>query len=75
MMMELRKVEEALELAKVAMQTELGSSRDKLVSVIYCQILGMSKIFKRTKRQWSILNTGSRLDDMENSKIFKTMKR
>ena len=41
MMMELRKVEEALELAKVAMQTELGSSRDKLVSVIYCQILGM----------------------------------
>jgi hypothetical protein len=31
MLMDMKKVEEALELAKVAMKTELGSSRDKQV--------------------------------------------
>ena len=31
--MDMKKVEEALELAKVAMKTELGSSRDKQVCI------------------------------------------
>ena len=35
MLMEAKKVDEALELAKVAMQTELGSSRDKQVRGLY----------------------------------------
>ena len=39
MLMEMRKVEEALELAKVAMQTGLGSSRDKQVNVVYYRVL------------------------------------
>ena len=51
MLMEMRKVEEALELAKVAMHTELGSTRDKQVSVIYYQGLDMSEIFKTMKRR------------------------
>jgi hypothetical protein len=40
MLMAMRKVEEALELAKVAMQTELGSSRDEQVRVVYSRVLG-----------------------------------
>ena len=40
MLMAMRKVEEALELAKVAMQTELGSSRDEQVRVVYSRGLG-----------------------------------
>ena len=49
MLMEMRKVEEALELAKVAMHTELGSTRDKQVSVIYYQGLDMSEIQNNEK--------------------------
>ena len=39
MLMDMKKVEEALELAKVAMQTELGSSKDKQVRIKFVKAL------------------------------------
>ncbi len=42
-------------------------------SVLVHDCMKKRGIFKTMKRQWNILITGSSLDGMENSEIFKTM--